>query len=122
MKYADDDCPVGSQIPGGRGNPWKSKNDEVKGRLITGQPTLQSVQSVDVGAVFFDIKRAFDKVWQKGLLAKLAAAGVLDSTLCWFRDFLSNRTHQTVVGNSFSSPLAPSAGVPKGQSSAHYFS
>ena len=67
-----------------------------------------------VGAVFFDLKKAFDKVWHKGLLAKLAAAGVSDSALCWFRDFLSNRTHQTVVGNSFSSPLAPSAGVPQG--------
>ena len=31
-----------------------------------------------------------------------------------FKIFLSNRTHQTVVGNSFSSALSPSAGVCQG--------
>ena len=38
------------------------------------------VEAIDrsqyVGVVFFDLRKAFDKVWHKGLLHKLRAAGV----------------------------------------------
>ena len=67
-----------------------------------------------VGAVFFDLKKAFDKVWHAGLLSKLSAAGVSGSAFLWFEDFLTRRTQRTVVGSSVSAELSPSAGVPQG--------
>ena len=35
-------------------------------------------------AVFFDISKAFDKVWRAGLLRKLEALGVQSSLIQWF--------------------------------------
>ena len=58
-----------------------------------------------VGAVFFDLKKAFDKVWHAGLLAKLAAVGVSGSAFLWFEDFLSQRYQRTVVGTCVSTEL-----------------
>ena len=66
-----------------------------------------------VGAVFFDLKKAFDKVWHAGLLAKLAAVGVSGSAFLMFEDFLSQR-FQRNVGACVSTELSPSAGVPQG--------
>ena len=37
-----------------------------------------------VGTVFFDLRKAFGRVWHKGLLVKLEAAGIKGSTLSWF--------------------------------------
>ena len=42
-----------------------------------------------VAAVFFDIRKAFDRVWHRGLVAKLSAAGASGSVLAWFENFLS---------------------------------
>ena len=72
------------------------------------------ILSTALALYFFDLKKAFDKVWHVRLIAKLTAVGASDSALCWFQIFLSNRTHQTVVGNSFSSALSHSAGIPQG--------
>ena len=67
-----------------------------------------------VGAVFFDLKKALDKVWHAGLLRKLAAAGVSGPAFSWLEDFLSERSQRTVVGTSISDALSPFAGVPQG--------
>ena len=67
-----------------------------------------------VGAVFFDLQKAFDKVWHSGLLAKLQATGITGRALAWFQDFLSHRCQCTLVGRAMSSELTPSAGVPQG--------
>ena len=50
-----------------------------------------------VGVVFFDLKKAFDRVWHKGLLAKLHRAGVRDTALKWFASFLSGRRQAVTV-------------------------
>ena len=39
-------------------------------------------------AVHFDISKAFDRVWHKGLLSKLEAIGIRGNLLNWFRDYL----------------------------------
>ena len=67
-----------------------------------------------VAAVFFDIRKAFDRVWHRGLVAKLSAAGVSGSTLAWFENFLSERSQRTVVGRCFSDRAFLHAGVPQG--------
>ena len=45
----------------------------------------------EVHAIFCDISKAFDRVWHKGLLLKLESAGIGDSLLNWFTDYLDNR-------------------------------
>ena len=65
-------------------------------------------------AVFFDISKAFDKVWHKGLIKKLEGIGVRGGLLCWFKDYLSDRKQAVVVKGSISEYLCTSAGVPQG--------
>ena len=67
-----------------------------------------------VAAVFFDLRKAFDRVWHRGLLAKLAAAGVKGSAFEWFSSFLSGRCQATLVDGSLSEFSPLHAGVPQG--------
>ena len=66
------------------------------------------------GALFFDIAKAFDKVWHNGLLYKLYHMGVPDRLVLIIRDFLSNRTFRYRIGDALSSPHPIRAGVPQG--------
>ena len=67
-----------------------------------------------IGVLFFDLRKAFDKVWHRGLLAKLKACGVTGAALNWFKSYLSNRQQCVKVNQSISSPLQIHAGVPQG--------
>ena len=67
-----------------------------------------------VGVVFFDLAKAFNKVWHRGLLAKLKAAGLRGGALDWITSYLSNRTQRTRVGSCVSNPAQILAGVPQG--------
>ena len=66
------------------------------------------------GCVFFDLRKAFDRVWHQGLFAKLRAAGIKGAALQWFASFLSGRHQATLVGGSVSPYAALHAGVPQG--------
>lgn len=67
-----------------------------------------------VGAVFFDIAKAFDKVWHEGLLYKLIRYEIPDSLIHLIRDFLSDRTFSCRVEGTLSSRRGLGAGVPQG--------
>ena len=67
-----------------------------------------------VGVVFFDMKKAFDRVWHEGLLHKLAAFGVEGRALEWFRSFLTGRRQCVAVGSAVSDIAPLEAGVPQG--------
>ena len=71
-------------------------------------------QSAYVGALFFDLKKAFDRVWHTGLIAKIEAAGIRGSALKWLKSFLSDRQQLTTVNGCTSSPAPVGAGVPQG--------
>ena len=43
-------------------------------------------------AVFFDLSKAFDKVWKEGLLSKILDAGITGKMFHWVRGFLFQRT------------------------------
>ena len=51
----------------------------------------------EVRVVFCDISKAFDRVWQKGLLFILAAIGCSISLLRWFTSYLSGRRQRVVI-------------------------
>ena len=71
-------------------------------------------ESQYVGIVFFDLRKAFDRVWHAGLIAKLKAAGLRGAALAWFSSYLVGRQQRTRLGSAVSSPCALSAGVPQG--------
>ena len=66
--------------------------------------------------VFFDISKAFDRVWHKGLLTKLHAYGIKGKFFHWIKHYLSNRTQKVVLGDSSSQLHVGylTAGVPQG--------
>jgi hypothetical protein len=53
-----------------------------------------------VRAVFLDISKAFDKVWHKGLLAKLKSVGISGLLYSWFESYLTNRYQHVSVNGS----------------------
>ena len=65
-------------------------------------------------SVFFDISKAFDKVWHKGLIYKLHCIGIRGTMLRWFSDYLNDRKQAVVIKGKTSSYRSISAGVPQG--------
>ena len=66
-------------------------------------------------ATFFDIEKAFDKMWIQGLLYKMHSHLHLKlSTIGLLRSFLSNRTVEFKINNTYSTPLTLRAGTPQG--------
>ena len=68
----------------------------------------------EVRVMFCDISKAFDRVWHRGLLCKLKAAGVTGNVLKWFKSYLSNRKQRVVLPGVFSDWKDIKAGVPQG--------
>ena len=66
------------------------------------------------GATFIDFTKAFDLVDHKLLLKKLAPYKFDESTLLWFKSYLSNRKQSVHVGGSKSKQLDVVSGVPQG--------
>ena len=64
--------------------------------------------------VFFDIKRAFDTVWQEGLVSKLYSFGVNPSLVKIIDNFLQGRTFSVVVGDYLSTKKPLRVGLPQG--------
>ena len=64
--------------------------------------------------VFLDISAAFDKVWHKGLLAKLAQIGLNGTFLNILQSYLSNRRQRVVIEGIYSEELPVKAGIPQG--------
>ena len=68
-----------------------------------------------VGMCFFDLAKAFDTVWFRGLLAKLSAMyNVSGASLAWITDYLTDRTQSVSVEGVLSDPLPVKSGVPQG--------
>ena len=57
-------------------------------------------QGKEVRVVFFDISKAFDKVWHRGLLYKLEKIWIRGGLLKWFRNYLHNRKQYVVINGS----------------------
>ena len=71
-------------------------------------------RNIPTQAIFFDISKAFDRVWHRGLVHKLDAVGIRGSLLKWFESYLKNRTQAVVIKGSKSNFLNVQAGVPQG--------
>lgn len=67
-----------------------------------------------VGALFFDLEKAFDRVWIKGLIYKLSKHGIPEYIGCWLKNYLINRTFQVRINGVRSSSKPIIASVPQG--------
>uniref|UniRef100_A0A672J846 Reverse transcriptase domain-containing protein n=1 Tax=Salarias fasciatus TaxID=181472 RepID=A0A672J846_SALFA len=67
-----------------------------------------------VGAIFLDLKKAFDTVNHNILMTKLSSHNISTETLDWFKSYLKNRKHCTRIKSTMSSFLDRSVGVPQG--------
>ena len=68
----------------------------------------------EVLSVFIDFRKAFDKVWHKGLLFKLDKIGIKGPLHSWLSSYLSNRQQCVVIQGHRSSFRYIRAGVPQG--------
>ena len=67
-----------------------------------------------VDLILFDFSKAFDIVCHSMLIEKLRLIGVHGQVLIWLKDFLSGRTMQVMVKNTFSAEREVLSGVPQG--------
>ena len=68
----------------------------------------------EVRVVFCDISKAFDRVWHRGLLAKLYHYGITGNLHNWFDSYLSNRFQRVTTPGGCSEWVEIKAGVPQG--------
>ena len=66
------------------------------------------------GAVFIDLRKAFDTVDHERLLSKLLNYGIKNKELCWFESYLFGRTQIVSYDGALSESQAISCGVPQG--------
>ena len=68
----------------------------------------------EIRVVFFDISKAFDRVWHKGLIYKLQNIGITGSLLLWIENYLFSRKQKVLLNVKESVILSINAGVPQG--------
>ena len=71
-------------------------------------------QKMLTGAIFVDLRKAFDTVDHSLLLAKLESYGVVESELEWFSSYLNDRSQIVTFQNMQSLPCNILSGVPQG--------
>ena len=69
---------------------------------------------LEVRSVFFDISKAFDRVWHKGLLHKLKYLCVSGELRLWFKNYLTDRQQRVVLPGASCQWKVLSSGVPQG--------
>ena len=65
-------------------------------------------------ACFYDLSKAFDRVWHEGLMEKLSHYGLCGPALSWFQEYLTGRRQRVRIGEATSAWRIIPAGVPQG--------
>ena len=73
-------------------------------------------------AVFFDLCKAFDSIPHRPLLDTLLSYNIPPHPVNWIQSYLTHRSQQVVIDNSFTSKSDVISGVPQGSILAHYSS
>ena len=95
---------------------FQAKKSTVAALISITHDWLQQLEAgKEIGAVFFDFEKAFDKVPQEHLMSKLASLG-LDPPhiLTWLHNYLANRKQRVVVNGTTSTCTHAKSGVPQG--------
>ena len=56
----------------------------------------------NIQLIFFDISKAFDKVWHKGLVYKLESVGIKYPLIQWFNNYLNDRKQRAIINGKSS--------------------
>ena len=67
-----------------------------------------------IGAIYVDLKRAFDTVDTRVMSTKLRRIGCSDMVISWFNSYLNNRKQRVAVRGTLSDEHSVSLGVPQG--------
>ena len=78
------------------------------------QERLNKHNGSKVCGIFFDISKAFDKVWHAGLIYKLVYLGVPMYLVRFVKNFLSKRFFKVRINNKFSKLYPITCSVPQG--------
>ena len=71
-------------------------------------------EGLEVRSIFFDIAKAFDKVWHDGIILKLTQNGVSGNLLNLLREFLNERKQRVILNGQFFTWENVSVVVPQG--------
>ena len=94
---------------------FQAGKSTVTGLLATVHSWLNILEKgQEVGAVFFDLRQAFDSVPHATLMAKLQQIGLNDHILTWIGDYLTGREQRVTVSGSTSQYSVVLSGVPQG--------
>lgn len=74
----------------------------------------QQDKGVMIGAVFLDLKRAFETIEREKLIKKLKGYGITGIPLSWLVDYLQNRKQITKINGEVSDEILNKNGVPQG--------
>ena len=66
------------------------------------------------GVAFIDLRKAFDTVNHDILISKLKDIGASESSLCWFKSYLTGRNQIVCFNDCLSNSCEISTGVPQG--------
>ena len=78
------------------------------------QTAFDENTTVDVRGVFFDLSKAFDKVWHDGIIFKLKAYVVEGELLFLLKNYLENREQRVVLNGQTSQWTKIMSGIPQG--------
>jgi hypothetical protein len=53
----------------------------------------------EIRVICFDISKAFDREWHRGILFKLKKIEIVGDLLLWFKDYLTNRKQRVILEN-----------------------
>ena len=94
---------------------FQSKKSTVSALISTTNDWLQNLEAgKEVGAVFFDFEKAFDRVPHEPLLSKHVSLGLDPHIMTWLHNYLANRKQHVVVNGATSSSSHVLSGVPQG--------
>ena len=93
-----------------------TKGDSTTNQLTNTYNTFASAldNGKEIRVVFFDISKAFDRVWHKGLIYKLKKIGIKSNIILWLTDYLCDRKQRVVLDGKVSDWRDVKAGVPQG--------
>lgn len=92
--------------------PKRSTQDQLL-KLVQEAKSAQA-RGHNLMATFFDVEKAFDKMWHQGFLLKLLDKGFDRATLALIQSYLTNRTIQIRINGKTGPKIPLRAGTPQG--------